>query len=65
MDHQEAFIPCLEAFGPRHNRYQVMADCALLGVAALHNAVAFSHELEIDYPDAYRTFRYWGNNRAV
>lgn len=49
MNHQRAFIRCFEAFSPRHNRYQVMADFALLGATALHNSVAFSRELEDDY----------------
>ena len=49
MDHQKAFIKCFEAFGPKHNRYQVISDFALFGASALHNAVAFSQELDDDY----------------
>jgi hypothetical protein len=56
MDHQKTFIKCFEAFGPKHNRCQVIADFALFGTAALHNAVAFSRELEDDYLRAAKRY---------
>lgn len=56
MDHHSAFIKCFEAFGPKHNRYQVMSDFALFGSAALHNAVALSQDLEDEYLRAAKRY---------